>query len=436
MTTESGGGDTERARDAPVVAARGLESPELRRRWLRLGVLLAVLAIIAVALASITGRGEVAFGLAAPGGSGPGPVRLPAAPTAVVLAIIAVLIAAAHLRRGLGRWAWLLYTVFGVAFVATFICWAAAGKTFPLTNQVQGTLALSTPLILGALAGVLCERAGVINIAIEGQLLAGAFAAAVAATASGSFLVGAVAAIVAGVFIAWLLAVFSIRYLVNQIVLGVVLVVFATGITGYLFDQLIALPDGSARFNNPGILQPIAVPVLSSIPILGPTVFDQTALVYTMVVLVVVITVALYRTRWGLRVRAVGEHPRAAATVGIGVLRIRYEAVLLGGAVAGLGGAYFTIGSTGGFVKEMSAGNGFIALAAVIMGRWHPIGATCAALFFGFTKALEGQLQVLATPIPTEVLQMTPYLLTVIAVAGAVGQVRPPRADGEPYVPQ
>lgn len=428
----TGLGETADRDDTTV--GRILESPEARRRRLRLGVLLAVLAVAAVALASITRAGEVAFGLAARGGSGPSPVRLPAAPTAWVLAVIAVVIAAVHLWRGLGRWAGALFTLFGIAFVVTFICWAAAGKTFPLTNQIQGTLALSTPLILGALAGVLCERAGVINIAIEGQLLAGAFAAAVLATVSGSFIVGAVAAIVAGVFIAWLLAVFSIRYLVNQIVLGVVLVVFATGITGYLFDQLTALTNGSARFNNPGTLQPVAVPVLSSIPIVGPTIFDQTALVYAMVALVLVVTVALYRTRWGLRVRAVGEHPRAAATVGIGVLRIRYQAVLLGGAVAGLGGAYFTIGSTGGFTKEMAAGNGFIALAAVIMGRWHPIGSTCAALFFGFTKALQGQLQVLATPIPTEVLQMTPYLLTVIAVAGAVGQVRPPSADGEPYV--
>ncbi|WP_040814886.1 ABC transporter permease [Nocardia concava] len=417
--------------------ARQLESPEHRRRRLRLGILLLILAITGVALAVLTASGTVDFRLAAPGSNGPGDLRLPARPAAAIPAAIALVIAVAQLWRGLsGRWAVAAFSLFGAAFVMTFICWAASGKLFPLTNQIQGTLALSTPLILGALAGVLCERAGVINIAIEGQLLAGAFAAASIATVSGSFLVGVVAALIAGVFVTWLLAVFSIRYLVNQIVLGVVLVVLATGITGFLFDQLTALPDGSARFNTPGTLQPIAVPVLSSIPIIGPTIFDQTALVYAMVVLVAVITFVLYRTKWGLRVRAIGEHPRAAATVGIDVLRIRYQAVLLAGVVAGLGGAYFTIGSTGGFTKEMTAGNGFIALAALIMGRWHPIGSTCAALFFGFTKALQGQLQVLATPIPTEVLQMTPYLLTVIAVAGAVGQTRPPKADGEPYTPE
>ncbi|MFI6169276.1 ABC transporter permease [Nocardia sp. NPDC051052] len=417
-------------------AARGLESPEKHQQRLRLGILLLVLAVTAVALAVFTKSGTVDFRLAAPDAAGPSDLDVPAKPAALLLSVVALAIAIAHLWRGLtGRWAAVLFAVFGVAFVVTFVCWAASGKIFPLTNQIQGTLALSTPLILGALAGVLCERAGVINIAIEGQLLAGAFAAAILATVSGSFVVGALAAVVAGVFIAWLLAVFSIRYLVNQIVLGVVLVVFATGITGFLFDQLVNLTDGASRFNNPGTMQPLAIPVLSSIPIIGPTVFDQTALVYAMVVAVAVLGFVLYRTRWGLRVRAVGEHPRAAATVGIKVLRVRYQAVLLAGAIAGLGGAYFTIGSTGGFTKEMTAGNGFIALAAVIMGRWHPLGATCAALFFGFTKALQGQLQVLATPIPTEVLQMTPYLLTVIAVAGAVGQVRPPKADGEPYVP-
>ncbi|MEU7137977.1 ABC transporter permease [Nocardia sp. NPDC046473] len=417
-------------------AARGLESPEKHQQRLRLGILLLILAVTAVALAVFTTSGDVDFRLATPDAAGPSDINVPAKPAALLLSVVALAIAIAHLWRGLtGRWAAVLFTVFGVAFVVTFVCWAASGKIFPLTNQIQGTLALSTPLILGALAGVLCERAGVINIAIEGQLLAGAFAAAIIATVSGSFLVGALAAVVAGVFIAWLLAVFSIRYLVNQIVLGVVLVVFATGITGFLFDQLAGLTDGPARFNNPGTMQPLAIPVLSSIPIIGPTVFDQTALVYAMVVAVAVLGFVLYRTRWGLRVRAVGEHPRAAATVGIKVLRVRYQAVLLAGAIAGLGGAYFTIGSTGGFTKEMTAGNGFIALAAVIMGRWHPLGATCAALFFGFTKALQGQLQVLATPIPTEVLQMTPYLLTVIAVAGAVGQVRPPKADGEPYAP-
>ncbi|QIS14963.1 ABC transporter permease [Nocardia arthritidis] len=413
-----------------------LESPAHRQRRLRLGVLLLILAITAVVLALYTKSGSVAFRLSAPDGSGPGDLHVAAKPTALVLSVVALAIAVAQLWRGLsGRRAAVLFAAFGIAFVIAFICWAASGKLFPLTNQIQGTLALSTPLILGALAGVLCERAGVINIAIEGQLLAGACAAAIVASVSGSFLVGVVAALVAGVFMAWLLAVFSIRYLVNQIVLGVVLVVFATGVTGFLFDQLTGLRDGSARFNSPGTMQPIAIPGLSAIPVLGPTVFTQTALVYAMVAGVVLIALVLSRTRWGLQVRAVGEHPRAAATVGINVLRVRYQAVLVAGAVAGLGGAYFTIGSTGGFSKEMTAGNGFIALAAVIMGRWHPLGATCAALFFGFTKALQGQLQVLATPIPTEVLQLTPYLLTVIAVAGAVGQVRPPKADGEPYIP-
>ena len=181
------------------------------------------------------------------------------------------------------------------------------------------------------------------------------------------------------------------------------------------------------------MLERIAVPGLSEIPILGGPLFNQTLLVYLMYVSVFVVTFLLFETRWGLRVRSVGEHPKAADTVGIKVNRVRWQAVLFGGVFAGLGGAYFTVGSTGSFDNDASAGNGFIALAAVIMGRWHPIGATFAALFFGFTWTLQAQLQVL-DKIPGELLRASPYLATIIAVAGFVGRVRPPAADGVPYV--
>jgi general nucleoside transport system permease protein len=328
----------------------------------------------------------------------------------------------------------LLYTLFGLAFVVTFVswAWAATDQAFPLTDQLQGTLNTATPLIFGALAGVLCERAGVINIAIEGQFLAGAFAAAVLATVSGSAWVGILGAVFAGVLIAAMLAVFAIRYLVNQVVLGVVLVVFATGLTGFLFDQLVQ--EDPTAYNSPSVLAPLELPVLSDVPVFGTVLFHQTALVYTMYVAVAVVLFVLFKTRWGLRVRSVGEHPRAADTVGINVLRIRYQAVLAGGIFAGLGGAFFTVGLSGSFNKEMTAGNGFIALAAVIMGRWHPLGAALAALLFGFTTQLQSQLQILSTPIPGELLLMAPYVVTVVAVAGLVGRVRAPRADGEPYV--
>ncbi|MGH3490887.1 MAG: ABC transporter permease [Actinopolymorphaceae bacterium] len=418
----------------PATPAVAVESPDERRQRIRTGVLMLALAVAGAVLAVSTAPATVTFTLSSQFADKRLPdLGLPALPVALALAAYTVVVASVHLFRGLPRrWAGLLWAAFGIAFVVTFLCWAAAGKTFPLTNQLQGTLNVATPLILGALAGVLCERAGVINVAIEGQFLAGAFAAAVLATVTGSLLAGVAAAVVAGVLIAAMLAVFAIRYRVNQVVLGVVLVVFASGITGFLFDQ-VAEGNGD-RFNNPGVLPAVRIPLLADIPAVGATFFHQTLLVYAMYAAVAIVTFVLFKTRWGLRVRAVGEHPRAADTVGINVLRVRYQAVLAGGIAAGLGGAFFTVGFTGSFDKDLTAGQGFIALAALIMGRWHPLGATVAALFFGFTQQLQNQLQIIETPIPGELLIMAPYLATIIAVAGLVGRVRAPKADGEPYV--
>jgi ABC-type uncharacterized transport system permease subunit len=302
-----------------------------------------------------------------------------------------------------------------------------------MVNPMPGTVRLATPLVLGALAGCLCERAGVINIAIEGQLLMGAFFASVASSLAYSAEMGLVGGILAGLAMAWMLGIFALRYQVNQVVLGVVLIAFASGLTAFLLSQIPSDPEIKGYLNEPLTLERIPIPGLAELPVVGPTLFDQTLLVYLMYASVVVVTFLLFETKWGLRVRAVGEHPKAADTVGIKVNRVRWQAVLLGGVFAGLGGAYFTVGSTGSFDNDASAGNGFIALAAVIMGRWHPIGATMAAMFFGFTWTLQSQLQVL-DKIPGELLRASPYLATIIAVAGFVGRVRPPAADGEPYV--
>jgi general nucleoside transport system permease protein len=216
------------------------------------------------------------------------------------------------------------------------------------------------------------------------------------------------------------------------VVLGVVLIALATGVTGFLLGQIPDDPNIKQYFNEPPILERIAIPGLSDLPVIGPALFNQTLLIYLMYASVVFVTWLLYQSSWGLRVRAVGEHPKAADTVGIRVNRYRWQAVLLGGVFAGLGGAYFTVGSTGTFDKDASAGNGFIALAAVIMGRWNPIGATLASLLFGFCFTLQAQLAFL-DKFPGELLRASPYLITVIAVAGFVGRVRPPAADGEPY---
>jgi ABC-type uncharacterized transport system permease subunit len=396
---------------AAAPKAHVIEAPADRTRRLRVGGLMLVFALIGLGLAIVTKGGKATFQLVS-GDLQDNLLGLPAQPVAILLGVLGLAAAVAYvLRQVPQRYAGWLATALGICFIGAFLCWASAGKTFPLANQFQGTLNFATPLILGALAGVLCERAGVINIAIEGQFLVGAFTAAVVSSTTNSAIAALIAAAATGVVMAALLAVFSIKYLVNQVVLGVVLVVFATGITGFLFDQF--LQGDAEKLNTPNVLSAIKIPGLGDIPFIGPILFNQTILVYLTYLAVAVVTFVLFETRWGLRVRSVGEHPKAADTVGIKVKRVRYA---------------------GSFSKEMTAGNGFIALAALIMGRWHPIGATVAALFFGFATQLQSQLQIIQTPIPGELLLMAPYLATIIAVAGLVGRVRAPKADGEPYV--
>jgi simple sugar transport system permease protein len=318
-------------------------------------------------------------------------------------------------------------------FVISLLCWAYAGSAIPLNvvNLLQSTMNLSIPLVLGALAGCMCERSGVINIAIEGQLLTGAFAAAVVASAFGVLWFGLITGSLAGGLLGALLAVFAIRFLADQIILGVVLNVLASGLTGYLNDRiLVSHPDLNAGLT----FSAVKIPVLGDIPIIGPIFFDSTIFLYIMYLMIILVQVGLFSTRWGLRVRAVGEHPTAADTVGIRVFATRYRNVILGGLIAGIGGAYLTVGSVGTFSKDMSSGLGYIALAAMIFGRWTPLGATAAALLFGFANSLQATLSTINVPIPSYFLLMAPYVATIIAVAGLVGRVRAPAADGKPYV--
>ena len=320
-----------------------------------------------------------------------------------------------------------------LAFVVSFLCWSDAGRTpLPFVSLMQSTMLASIPLVLGALSGCLCERSGVINIAIEGQLLLGAFAGAVIASSFGSLWLGLFSGSIAGGLLAILLGVFAIRYMVDQIILGVVLNVFASGLTGYLYDQ--ALVPYQNRLNSPNTFNAIKIPVLGDIPIIGPILFDSTIFLYITYAAVALVHIGLFKTRWGLRVRAVGEHPTAADTVGIRVLFTRYRNVIIGGLVAGIGGASLTIGSVGSFGKDISSGQGYIALAAMIFGRWTPLGATGAALLFGFSVACANVLGTIGAPIPSDFLLMLPYVATIIAVAGFVGRSRAPKADGQPYV--
>lgn len=379
----------------------------------------------------------------------PRTVTVPAQATAFALVLLlAALTAVAWFMQATNR-TWpryskaVLQVAFGVIWALTFLVWAVAGQAMDLGFLLQATLALAVPLVFGALSGVLSERAGVVNIAIEGQLLFGAFGAALVGSLTGSPWIGMLAAPIVALLMGALLALFAVGYHVQQIIVGVVLNVFAVGLTSFFFGTV--MTQNPEMYNRALKLPNLTIPVLSDIPVIGPALFDQNILVYLMWVIVTVLTVALFHTRWGLRVRSVGEHPLAADTVGINVAKTRWSNVLLGSAVAGLGGATLTVGTNVAFAEDMSAGKGYIALAAMILGRYHPVGAMCAALFFAFATALQQNLGILSSSmpegldkftVPSEFLAMLPYVVTLFAVAGFVGRVRVPAADGEPYIKQ
>lgn len=320
----------------------------------------------------------------------------------------------------------------GVLLVLAFLMHLAAGKSafLTLTGLLASTLFLATPLLFGALGGVVCERVGIVNIAIEGQLLAGAFLAAVVASITMSPYLGLIGAPVAGALVGVLLALFSIRFQVNQVIVGVVLNVLVLGLTSFFFKSILADVDG---VNQRMRLPTLPIPLLSDIPVIGPVLFRQSLLVYLLYALVIGLQIYLFRSRWGLRVRAVGEHPKAADTVGIDVNRTRWRNTILGSAIAGLGGAYFTIASGLAFGMDMTGGRGFIALAALILGRWSPKGALAAALFFGFAETLGRSLSTFNVQLDSNLVLMLPYIITIFAVAGFAGRVRPPAAEGIPY---
>ena len=423
---------TTTAPEAPTAAR--VESAEKRRQRLSTGVLIGVVGVLLlIGLASTSGTARFALSDAFDEVQ-LGTIGLPGFGTLAICAVLCLLAAAAFLSGRLpGRMRALVGIIAGLAVLMGFLTWAASGRDlpFPVSNQLAGTLSLATPLVFGALCGVLCERSGVVNVSIEGQFLAAAFAAAVVGSLTQSIPAAMLAAALAGLGMAALLALFSINYLVNQVVLGVVLNLLAVGVTGFLFDQLVQ--PASEKYNSAPVLEPLPIPGLSQIPFFGRVLFQQNILAYLAGLSVLVVWVVLFRTTWGLRIRATGEHPEAADTVGISVRGIRWSAVLAGGLFGGLGGAFFTLASTGSFSKEFTVGNGFIALAAVIMGRWHPGLAALMCLFFGFVTQMASQLQTLSTPMPSQFLLILPYVATIIAVAGLVGRVRPPAADGIPY---
>ncbi|KGA03530.1 hypothetical protein GM49_1640 [freshwater metagenome] len=346
-----------------------------------------------------------------------------------IISLLASAIAIVALKKGRSISVPVAVASFGI--LMSFLTWIASGKFIPFTGLLQGGLLLSIPLIFGAMSGLVCERSGVINIAIEGQLLASAFVSAVVASLTGFSWWGLLAAPFAGAAISFLLATFAIKFSVDQVILGFVINVLVIGLTDFLYKKLL-IPFQNT-WNSPPTFEVIPIPILSKIPLVGPILFTHTIVVYLMFVIVSGVTFTLYKTKWGLRTRAVGEHPTAADTVGIDVNKLRFRNVMIAGFIAGVGGAFYTVGSVGAFGKEMTAGAGFIALAALIFGKWSPIGALFAALLFGFATNLQSTLSIIGVAIPSEFMLMVPYIATIIAVTGLVGRVRAPAADGIPY---
>ncbi len=402
-----------------------------RRQALIIGWLLLALAVFVAAVFGAESSGEATFRLALSGDLFALPdLTVPASPYSYAVAAILAFLGARQFVRGGARRSSLYLGVGLILAVTAFLVWATAGKQFNLTGMLEATVVRAVPIALGGLVGTLSERVAVVNIGIEGMLLSGAFTGAIVGSLAGGW-IGLVAAIIVGGLMGLALGVLVITYRVDQIIAGVAVNLFALGLTSYVSSQVLTVHK---ELNNAPIFGGIDIPFLANLPIVGRVLFQQNIFVYGAAILIAGATYYLFHTRSGLRARAVGEHPEAADTLGINVYRVRFINLTIGGMVAGFAGAWFTLGSVGRFDINMTNGRGFIGLAAMIFGRWHPVGALMAALVFGFADSLQQKLAILQTPIPSEFLAMAPYIATIVLVAGVVGRARPPAADGKPYI--
>ncbi|MCG3211340.1 MAG: hypothetical protein FOGNACKC_04984 [Anaerolineae bacterium] len=393
---------------------------------------------------------------------------LPTQTTLWALAILSAFFGGWQLAKGFKRINLVLLIV-ALMFIFAFLVWAARGTSMNLLGMISASLLRAAPIAFGALSGILCERAGVVNIAIEGMMLSGAMVSVMVSSIFRNYdavdritgdpifpvwlanigrtldqynlhsslpwylLLGLLGGIITGALLAAFHAWLSITFKVDQIVSGTVINIFSVGITSFLSQRFL---QPIQALNSGGTFKRLPVPGLSNIPIVGPLLFENNFIIYLLFILVIAVHVMLFYTRWGLRTIAVGEHPKAADTLGINVFKVRYINVIVAGMVAGIGGAFFTLGSVGRFDEVMTAGKGFIGLAAMIFGKWTPLGAFGASLIFGFADALQVKLQGLGidqVPIPSEFLLMAPYIVTMVVLAGVIGRAIAPAADGQPY---
>jgi len=350
----------------------------------------------------------------------------------LILGVLGLMISVIPIIKQLDKYIDLSFFVTAFTGLASVIIWAAVGSNFDIIGLLSLSLRLSTPIVLGAMSGILCERVGVINIAIEGMMLISACIGFTASLYLNSVWLGLIFAIFSGAFIALLHAFLTVTMITDHIISGTIINILAVGLTGFIRRSFLL----KAKLSRTSILPIIKVPLLCKIPILGEIIFINQPIVFLMMGLVVFITIMIFKTKWGLRTRAVGENPEAADTVGINVFKMKYLNVILGGCIAGLAGAWFSLETTGSFDDLMTNGKGFIALAAMIFGKWHPVGAFTGGLIFGFSDALQIIFQVKDIPIPAQFLWMLPYVITMIVLAGVIGKSTPPAADGKPYIKQ
>lgn len=441
MTSATGAGDERAVSDEPAAAptGEGLAARRALRNARIRGIAFLGTAIVALYIATSSFGTAASFlfwidklgGQAFTFGTSAGMLW-------VAAGVASAAVGGLQLWRGASfRWRlWLL--VLFLPWIAALLGSLLAGKPANLTGVLAGSLELSSPIAIGALAGILSERSGMFNIALEGKMLIGACVASIAAsvafilTGNGPFgaIIGVLMAMLVAGLVGLLLAWLGIRHKVDQIIAGTVINIGAFGITNFLFLRVLGR---NTQFNTPPTIETLRVPLLADIPVFGPILFDAKPYVYVGYILVIVLTYLLFRTRWGLRLRASGEKPAAAGTVGINVIAIRYRALFLAGLLTGLAGSYLSLSAAGSFQIEISAGYGFIALAAMIFGGWHPVGAFFAALVFGFAGAVQALLSILGVDVPPQLLASVPYIVTIVIVAGVVGRVRGPAAAGQPY---
>ncbi len=401
-------------------------TPDQVKRSRNLGIAYFVLAVVTLVVFARGDGGTSTFGL-----GGDSTFGVPSIPLAWICAVSFAALGGVQISRGTGRWQSALIAAAALLFVFTLMAWAAAGKQFSLTGTLHDALKASTPLVFGALGGIMCERSGIINIAIEGLLLAGAFTSAVVGSVVNIW-VGIGAAMVVSALLALMLAWLTIRFHVDQVIVGFAINFFVLGLTSFIDSRVLTR---NPEYNGTGTISQWKVPGLHRLPIVGPILFEQTFYVYVALGLVAFIAWALFKTKWGLQTRAVGEHPTAAGTLGIDVLRRRYINVTLAGAISGFGGSWWTA-DVGRFNENITNGRGFIALAVVLVGRHHPVGALMAALVFGFADALALKFSFLNTGIPSEFLELAPFLVTLVVVASVGRGARVPAALGQPYEEQ